>query len=63
MVLNGKQYNKSYITFDDIRNGAEIHFVMSKTPNYKRAVADESVPPSLSSIAQTMKYKKNAAKQ
>ena len=62
MILNGKEYNKSFITFDDIRNGAEILFVMSKTPNYKRAVADESVPPSLSSINQTMKYQKNALK-
>jgi len=59
MILNGKEYNKSYITFDDIKNGAEIHFIMNKTPNYKRAVADESVPPSLSSIAETMKYQKN----
>jgi len=62
MYLNGKEYNKSFITFDDIRNGAEIHFVMNKAPNYKRAVADESVPPSLSGVNKTMKYQKNPKK-
>lgn len=58
MYLNGKEYNKSFITYDDIKNGADIHFVMNKTPNYKRAVAEESVPPSLSNITKTMSYQK-----
>lgn len=44
MYLNGKKYNKSYLTYNDIKDGADILFVMSKSPNYKRAVADESVP-------------------
>lgn len=58
MFLNGKEYNKSFITFEDIRNGAEIHFVMSNKPNYKRAVNDAAVPPSLSSKQATLKYVK-----
>lgn len=33
MLLNGKEYDKSYITYDDIRDGADIHFVMSGQPN------------------------------
>ena len=58
MFLNGKEYNKSFITFEDIRNGAELHFVMSDKPNYKRAVNDAAVPPSLSSKQATLKYVK-----
>ena len=58
MLLNGKEYDKSYITYDDIRNGADIHFVMSATPNKQRAVSDESVPPSLSKVGETLRYHK-----
>lgn len=57
MYLNGKAYDKSYITYDDIRNGADIKFVMSKTPNKKRAVSDTSVPPSLSKTGKTLRYR------
>lgn len=57
MLLNGKEYNKSYITFDDIKNGAEIHFVMSSKPNYKRAVKTDAIPPSISVGMNTLKYK------
>lgn len=31
--LNGRPYEKSYITFDDIRNGGELEFIMSSTPS------------------------------
>jgi predicted alpha-1,2-mannosidase len=57
MYLNGKEYNKSFLIYDDIRNGAEIHFVMSKKPNYNRAVSNESIPSSLSAAGNTLKYK------
>ena len=56
MFLNGVEYDKSYITYDDIRNGAKLHFVMSSSPNKKRAVSDESVPPSLSQEGETLRY-------
>lgn len=46
MYLNGKEYNKSYLMYSDIANGAEIRYVMSNKPNYKRGVSDDSVPPS-----------------
>ncbi len=46
MYLNGKEYSKSYITYDDIRNGAEIHFVMSKRPSHKRGTRPGDIPPS-----------------
>jgi len=59
MFLNGNEYDKSFITYDDIRNGAEIHYVMSDKPNYKRAISDGSVPPSLSVSGKSLKYVKN----
>ena len=33
VYLNGKPYNKSYITYDDIINGSTLKFVMGKKPN------------------------------
>ena len=35
--LNGKKHDSSFIRYEDIKDGAELHFVMSKTPNRKRA--------------------------
>ncbi|MBK5720589.1 GH92 family glycosyl hydrolase [Dysgonomonas sp. Marseille-P4677] len=46
--LNGKPYTKSYITYDDIKNGAEITFEMSATPNKKRLFNEDEKPYSLS---------------
>ncbi len=48
LYLNGEPWDKSYITYDDLRNGAKLHFVMSPTPNLNRAVSEEAVPPSMS---------------
>ncbi len=59
LYLNDKLYDKSYITYDDIKNGATLRFVMSSEPNYKRAVSDDAVPPSLSSADKPMQYKHN----
>ena len=41
--LNGKKYDKSYIKYDDIKDGAELHFVMSDRPNYKRGIGKDAV--------------------
>jgi predicted alpha-1,2-mannosidase len=30
VYLNGKEHNKNTITYDDIKNGAKLHFVMSE---------------------------------
>lgn len=46
--LNGKPYTKAYITYDDIKNGAELTFEMSATPNKKRIFDKEDKPYSLS---------------
>ena len=56
LYVNGKKYDKSYLTYDDIRDGVKLRFVMSSKPNYKRAVSDEAVPPSISLPEKTMKY-------
>lgn len=56
MLLNGKEYDKSYFTYDDIKNGATIHYVMSNKPNKGRAVSKSSTPPSLSQAKKTLMY-------
>ena len=48
IYLNGEEYNKSYITYNDIKDGMDLHFVMSARPNYKRGISDDAVPPSIS---------------
>ena len=48
LYLNGEIHDKSFITYDDIRDGAKLHFVMSSAPNLDRAVSEEAVPPSMS---------------
>ena len=42
--LNGKPYDKSYITYDDIMAGGELRFVMGATPNKEFGAAPESRP-------------------
>ena len=46
LYLNGRLHDKSYITYDDIRNGATLRFVMSDKPNRKRATSKGAIPPS-----------------
>ncbi len=46
--LNGKPYTKAYITYNDIKNGAELTFEMSASPNKKRIYSEEDKPYSLS---------------
>jgi predicted alpha-1,2-mannosidase len=56
VFLNGKAYNKTYLTYDDIKNGAEIRFVMGSQINKDWGTSDESVPPSLSKGTVTVRY-------
>ncbi len=56
LYLNGQLHDKSYFTYDDIRDGATLHFVMSKTPNHERATSSEAVPPSISTATETALY-------
>ena len=43
-TLNGQPYEKSYITYDDIMAGGELHFVMGDEPNKSFGTAPESRP-------------------
>lgn len=43
-TLNGQPYEKSYITYDDIMVGGELHFVMGDKPNKSFGAAPESRP-------------------
>lgn len=56
MYVNGKLYDKSYLNYDDIKDGIKIHFKMSSTPNYKRATSKKSIAPSISKKGKTANY-------
>ena len=58
LYVNGRKHDKSYLTYDDIRQGVKLHFVMSPQPNYRRAISDSAVPPSLSKANKTMVYQR-----
>ncbi len=45
--LNGQLYSKAYLTYEDIKDGADLEFVMSATPNKKRVFNNEHKPYSL----------------
>lgn len=47
MTINGKSWNKSYLSFDDINNGGEIVFTMGNKPNKKWGTAKDSAMPTL----------------
>lgn len=59
MYLNGKEYNKTYLTYDDIKNGADIRFILGSNPNMSWGTSDESVAPSLSKPKETLHYINN----
>jgi len=42
--LNGANYTKSFLTYEDISKGGEIEFEMSATPNKNWGTADGDVP-------------------
>lgn len=45
MTLNGKDWNKTYILFDDIKNGGEIVYNMGNKPNKRWGTLKDSLPP------------------
>lgn len=48
MRVNGKIYNKNYLTHDQMIGGANIVFDMSNSPNTSRGISDEARPYSFS---------------
>lgn len=49
-TINGKTLNRSYISYKEIMNGGELHFVMGSKPNKKWASEITSRPPSISKL-------------
>lgn len=47
-TLNSTNYDKSYLTFEDIQKGGELHFDMTSKPNKNWAESENAVPYSLS---------------
>lgn len=56
LYVNGQKYDKSYLPYDMVKNGIELHFVMSEKPAYKRGVSKDDIPPSISSSSKTAIY-------
>jgi len=46
--INGVDWNKSWFSFDDIKNGGTINYILGDKPNKKWASSKESYPPSFS---------------
>lgn len=49
LYVNGRKHDKSYLYYNDIKDGVHLKFVMSNEPEYRRAVSGDAVPPSVSS--------------
>lgn len=50
LKINGKVYDKIYVTHEDILRGGEWEFIMDSKPNKKRGLGLENKPYSLSNI-------------
>ena len=47
MKLNGIEYNKTWIDYNDIQKGGSLNFKMSNKPNKEFAISNNSIPFSL----------------
>ena len=47
LYINGKRYDKNYVTHADVLAGGEWEFVMDSKPNKKRGISEEAKPYSL----------------
>ena len=48
MKLNGKVYDRNYIQYTDLMDGAKIKFEMAVSPNKERGISEDAVPYSFS---------------
>lgn len=44
VYLNGKNYSKNYILYNDLIKGGDLIFVMDSVPNKNRGISDEDLP-------------------
>lgn len=56
VYLNGRKYPNSFLRYEDVKDGADLHFVLSDRPNYKRATAADECPSSVSGKGRTRVY-------
>ncbi len=57
MTLNGKDYTKNYITYEDLLKGSTIHFLMTDKPNTQRGTLDTDFPYSYTNEVNASKKK------
>ncbi len=57
MTLNGKDYTKNYITYEDLLKGSTIHFQMTDKPNTQRGTQDTDFPYSYTNEVNASKKK------
>jgi predicted alpha-1,2-mannosidase len=50
MYINGNPWNKNYVNYYDLKDGAYLEFEMSDTPNKSRGTKEEAYPYSFSEI-------------
>jgi putative alpha-1,2-mannosidase len=50
LYMNGKKYDKTYVTHEDVLAGGEWEFVMDAKPNKKRGVSADAKPYSLTEL-------------
>jgi predicted alpha-1,2-mannosidase len=48
LKVNGKKYDRNYVTMEQLKNGAELIFDMSAAPNTRRGASEKSAPYSFS---------------
>ncbi len=51
-TLNGEEFTKNWITYEQINQGGHLHFLMSDKPNYHRGINTKDIPFSLTEISQ-----------
>lgn len=47
VTLDGKPIDRNYITYDELMQGGELHFVLQPRPDYERGTDDGAAPHSL----------------
>ena len=57
LSIDGKPYDKNFLTYKMLTEGASLHFDMTDTPNLTRGTSAESAPYSFSTAADAPKIK------
>lgn len=63
VLVNGLPYRKSYITWDQVKDGIDILYVMSKKSNKQWATTQDDIAPSISMPGKTVPYRQQNLSQ